>query len=238
MTPHKETKIRDFETLKNRIKCMTCSVVVAELFTAPIDTLKTNFQTKTYKSLKACAIHLWNEGGLLVFLKSSPIAVTNQICTTTSKYVLYKEFQERRNSCKNLFLDNAMDSLYANLITSAMFYPLDYIKVMIQRNQKIQPSTKLSLWRGFHFSAGKTFVGAFTFLPIYDYTNEKLKWPLASSFITSIISTTLMHPFDYMKLVRMTQTTASKNYFKGLIINYIRIVPHFTIMMTCFDYLK
>lgn len=120
----------------------------------------------------------------------------------------------------------------------------------------------LVLYRGYSKTLTKATIGGSLFFPIRDHTHDFLErdfgemlTPKSLSFLSSLTSavgsTMLMQPFDYLKTrqlygndasylrsVRQSRasvfSTVSKLY-TGLGLNLIRIVPHFTIVMTCND---
>ena len=71
---------------------------------------------------------------------------------------------------------------------------------------------------------------------MYTFTENAI----SASFMSAIISTTIMHPIDYLKTRHIYGLPLYSgfnpfNYYKGLALNLARIVPHFVITMTTID---
>ncbi len=104
-------------------------------------------------------------------------------------------------------------------------------------------------YQGYSKTFGKVIVGSSLFFPIYDYLNQDRQWEaVPSALTTAFISTTVMQPLDYAKtrqmfgLLHLDRTQQVKsiiaNYYKGILLNYARILPHFTIVMVVIDKLE
>jgi hypothetical protein len=85
------------------------------------------------------------------------------------------------------------------------------------------------LYRGY----SKVLVGSLLFFYLYDFINDKVSNAFISSFMSAI---------DYLKVKHVynsshTEIYKSKLIFKGLSLNLLRVVPHFTIIMVGIDLL-
>lgn len=218
---------------------------IAEIATLPICTVKTNYQNHNFSTVSECVRHIYKSKGLRGFVDASLPAVGAQIISTSSKFFLYRNLQSYNNSDKSpwiRFLNGASSGILSSLIT----HPMDVVRIHIQMNSKI-PWNKP--YRGYSKTLGKVIVGSSLFFPIYDYLNQDRQWKAApSALATAFISTTIMQPLDYAKTRQMfgllhldrTQQVKSifRNYYKGIFLNYSRILPHFTIIMVVIEKLE
>lgn len=238
------------ENWKSWLLCSALATSIAEFATVPICTMKTVYQTeKQIASFKGAAKWITEKQGIMGFFRSSPLSISGQVYATCSKYTLYRQFQSIRIGEEKTKLQNKiLDSMIANLITSITTHPIDQCKVMIQKHQSIRREYgrskygPLFFYRGYTKSIGKLLVGSATFLPIYETLNDRWNNVILASFCTSIISTCAMQPFDYLKTIQMCgekhdyKKQPLSIYCRGLGLNLIRIVPHFTIGMSLLDY--
>ena len=99
------------------------------------------------------------------------------------------------------------------------------------------------MYKGFVPNIAKAIVGGATFLPIRESLKNNFQeistWKIG--VISAIISTILVHPFDFFKTYVIGNISGKKipfgNPYRGLSLNLARIVPHFCIMCEIFDYL-
>jgi len=99
----------------------------------------------------------------------------------------------------------------------------------------------LLLYKGFSKSLIKASFGSIFFYPLYDIFNGHIKNSPVAAMMSAIISTILLQPIDYMKVRQLYGQLFFfgwnlNSYFKGFSLNLGRIVPHFTITITCIEY--
>jgi hypothetical protein len=231
----------------NQIAIPMFSVGVAELFTLPICTLKSNYQNsnsdsaiRTFKSMVQISKTEYNGNYFKVFYKASVPAVTSQVFSTTSKLALYRKFDEHS---PYKIANGAAAGFFVSLIT----HPIDRIKIHLQMASSKTTLNNSQMYNGIYTGYSKTFtktiIGGMLYYPLYDYIKSYNFTPFQSSFISSVISTLALHPFDYMKTRHMYNLPwfAGYNplsYMKGVHLNLIRIVPHFVIIMTLIDKMR
>lgn len=222
------------ELIIKHLIASSTAAVVAELATLPIYTAKTNFQNSKQTSIVKTAFQMFKNGGVRCFYASCAPSVSVQIVSTSLKFTIYKH------------LECVIDSKVARgaicgSVVSVVTHPLDVLKINQQMGDKAFPDSKRLLYRGFSKSLAKSTVGCSTFFPIFETLKERYG---CSSHIAGLgsafISTTILQPFDYMKTRHIYGLSFYNginpfNYFKGLSLNLMRVVPHFTIMMTTMD---
>jgi hypothetical protein len=229
----------------NNIKYATGATAIAELITLPICTIKTNHQNTLSPSIINTAKMIYTRSGIKGFYQSSKIAISYQIFSTTSKYVLYRYIEDKTEgkSYHNKFASGAISGLTTTIVT----HPMDMIKVYRQMNTPILPEiTKNGLsifYRGYTKTLNKVAVCSALYLPLYDncltYTNNITIASILSGVATAII----VQPLDYMKTRRIYNMSISHGlnilpYYKGLSLNLMRIVPHFVITMNVIEFFK
>jgi hypothetical protein len=227
------------------------STSIAEILTLPICTVKTRFQTNLhYTSISQVAKDIYTLEGMKGFYRSSSASLTSQVLTTSLKYTSYQALKKYNGS--NTFIANALNGVLGGFITSLIVHPIDVIKINQQMNTFSPRSYMrggLRTWyKGYTKTIAKNTFGSILFFPIYDTFKSYLHNPLTASFCTSIIATTLLHPIDLFKTrhignqkdVYMISNSKQplKALFRGLHINLLRAVPHFTIAMTLAEKIK
>jgi hypothetical protein len=222
---------------------------IAEVATLPICTLKTNYQTVNGTTIGGTFRHIWSNYGIKGFYNSSGWAISSQILSTATKYTLYREIE---HIVPNKFISGGIAGFFGSLLT----HPFDVLKMHYQKQipflPELQKEGSRLFYRGYSKSLTKAVVGSTLFLPLFDKFNENFR---NNSYIhtvtsnetiitsmaamsSSIISTTIMQPVDYMKTRHVLNINYKHMignfslYFRGLSLNLARVVPHFVITMT------
>ena len=225
----------------------TSATCLAEIATLPICTLKTNYQNSGSSSIIETFKSILNKNGIKGFYRASGWAISSQILSTSTKYVFYRKIGERVN---NKFISGAMSGFMGSLMT----HPFDVLKMHYQMNIHFIPELRKEgpkiFYRGYSKTITKAIGGSILFFPLFDKFNDYYKnnkytnnVPIISGMAaisSSIISTTIMQPVDYMKTRHIMNNNYNhivsnrsiKPYFKGLSLNLLRVVPHFVITMT------
>jgi hypothetical protein len=137
--------------------------------------------------------------------------------------------------------------LSAGITASTITHPIDVAKIHLQMNQPFISVLKekgvILLYRGYSKSLAKVSISSSCFFPIYDTIKDQHYPPIVASFLSAIISTTLMQPIDYMKVRHIYGLSYFNGfnpvtYFRGLSLNLLRVVPHFMITMSLIEYLS
>lgn len=198
------------------------STTVAELATLYVCTLKTKYQNSEISSIRQVMKELRINS--ISIYKLSRVAVFSQILSTSSKYTLYRFFE--REGQKNKIINGVA----AGVITSLLIHPFDFYRIHYQMGASIKGNP----YRGYSMSFCKTVASSSLFMPLYDFILNKTSSPFLSGIFSSLISTTLVHPLDFMKvrgIYGLKSDINFKNCYKGLSLNLLRVVPHFTITM-------
>jgi len=213
---------------------------IAELVVSPVCLVKTNFQNNNLNT-KNTIKHIYNNYGIRGFYSATLIATCTQVFSTSSKYFVYRNLCEYNNY--NKVLNNIVGCLGVSLIT----HPLDFIKVNTQMhvNKMINKiiENPIILYRGYSKTFLKTVISAPLFFPLKDEIDKHVSNPIFGSIIASTIGTIVMQPFDYLKNRHLYGNSLYNKpgisiYYKGLSLNLLRVVPHFTICMYVTNYLN
>jgi len=226
---------------------------VAELSVLPICTIQTVYQTQKNLDIKVnrqsiyqITKSLYLDHGFKAFSNASLSAVTAQMVSTGSKFTLYKTLQSFRKTENGDIKNNMVNGTLSGLMSIMFTQPFDVIKNYHQRQISIIPdlkSNKLILYRGAKQSLSKSMILGATLYPINDKTNTYIKNPIIAAFVTSLIITPIIHPIDLLKRRAMANEKLwlgynPINYYRGLMINIVRVTPHFTITMMTINYIK
>lgn len=211
----------------------------AECITLPICTIKTNYQNTSSNSITDTTKKIYNSLGYKGFYRASLPALLSQTCGSSMKYSLYRYFENKQLPYTNKIIN----SVLSGLMVSILIHPLDVIKVRYQMGDTLHIK---NLYKGYSKNMAKIIVGSSLYMPIYDWSNYYFDNSFKASLFSAVVSTTLLHPIDYLKTRQMYGLTlynkANKYnpriYYKGLLINLIRIIPHFVITMTVIENLS
>lgn len=229
-------------TTKN-IGASAIATTIAEIITLPICTIKTNYQNTSSQSITNLVKKMYYQNGIKVFYAASPAAILSQVISTSTKYTLYQLLEDQNFKYSNKIFNGMASGIISSLIT----HPLDCIKIHLQMSTPFIPELRKNgfglFYRGYSKTFSKVCVASSLFFPIYDYANNIFHNSFYASVSSSIISTTIMHPIDYLKTrhiygLPLYQGWNPMIYYKGLVLNLARIVPHFVIVMTTIDFLK
>jgi len=209
---------------------------IAEIITLPICTLKTNYQNGQLKSTRIIPMtkELYNIGGIKAFYRASFPAIFGQIFSTTTKYTLYKYFQAKYD---NKLISGATSGIISSFFT----HPIDVIRIHWQMNEKIPVGV---FYRGYSKTILKVTIASSLFFPLNDLIKENAYCnSFISGALSATLSTTIMHPFDYLKTRHVAGLDLYtginiRMLYKGLSLNLLRIVPHFSLVIGISDYLK
>lgn len=223
----------------HHIVSSTVGTVSAELATIPICTLKTFCQNTEKISLNKAIVSIYRERGIRGFYSASAASICSQTLTSCSKYVSYR------------VLNNHIDSkilcgFISGVLMTPITHPIDVCRVHLQMGSKIPFHSPSLMYRGYTKTISKSLVGSVLFLPIYDVVKEYSHNSFISGISSAVISSTIIHPLDLLKTRHMfgqslipsnwKPISIIKFYYRGLALNLMRIVPHFTIMMSTIDF--
>jgi hypothetical protein len=235
------------KTESNVKKSITGSIIgstIAEIFTLPICTIRTNYINQQISNHQKSVSELikinYSQHGFRWFFSAKYPAIVGQVISTSSKYTLYKILPTYNPLVgkTNKFLFDVSNSIGAGIITSLITHPIDYLKVHTQMNRS--DFDLKHIYRGYSKTFAKAIIGGSTFFPIYDWTKDNINNPILGSVFSAIFSTIIIQPFDYLKIRNIygIKHFEFKNLFDGMGINMIRIVPHFVITMSMIEFLN
>ncbi len=233
--------MNSFDILNNVI-CSSVGGISGEVLTTPIHTIKSRYQNSNNSISNVIgSIH---KGGVSGFFVSSKVAIASQVFASTGRYTAYQSLEHAQpfGSLSNKFTHGLVGGLSTTLIT----HPLELCKIYLQMGSKIGPEIKekglFVLYRGYSKSLASSSVGSMSLMPLYHLLEEKTDNPILSSILSATISAILIQPIDYMGTRQAYSLPfwegVSLIYFKGLSLNLLRIVPHFTISMAVLRKMK
>lgn len=187
--------------LKDDIFKSAIGVVIAEITTLPICTIKSNYQNLHSTSMLNTIKQIYERNGIRSFYSGSIPAILGQVLSTSSKYTLYKQFEYYFGS--NISLKPIYGSC-SSIIVSLITHPIDLIKVNMQMgNNKFKDKNLRSFYNGYSKTFSKSIISGSLFLPMCDHFSNKTNSKFYGSLISATISTILMHPLDYLKTLQM-----------------------------------
>lgn len=216
------------------------ATTLAEFITLPICTTKTNFQNGKHKNIKEAFIDIYKTRGMKGFYSASLPSVGGQVLSTALKYTIYKKLNTINNGHWSMkYLNGMICGISVSLIT----HPIDAIKVHMQMGSKdiIKKFSLNFFYSGYRWTFIKMCVSGPLFFPLCDYFKEKTNSIFIGSLMASVVATTVMQPVDYLKtrgLYGNNDIPKPRILFRGLSLNLLRVVPHFTIVMTTINYLN
>jgi hypothetical protein len=232
--------------IKKNLYASCVATATAELATLPICTIKTNYQNTNSNSISATIKDIYNKNGFKGFYKASFPAIGSQMISTSSKYVFYRYLEDLKLENSNKFFNGVIAGLTSTIIT----HPLDSVRIHQQMQKSFTNKLKREglklFYRGYSKTFSKILVSSALFFPLYDYylsyfknnyRNSDTKNYLWAGFSSSVTATCIMHPIDYLKTRHIYGQSLYNgfnpiNYYRGLTLNLLRIVPHFMITMT------
>jgi hypothetical protein len=210
------------------------ATALAEVITLPICNIKTNYQNSDL-GLRDVVQKIYANGGVASFYRASLPALCAQVFSTSAKYALYRAID----------IDNKVaKGVVSGVLVSLVTHPIDVVKIHWQMRTSVLGQGAGIMYRGYSKTLGKVTVGSALFFPMYDVIRESItKNPVVASLLTATISTLIIHPIDYLRTRHvygntLWQGTDVRVYYRGLLVNMARIIPHFTITMTCIYYLE
>lgn len=223
-------------------------VSVAEIFTLPICTIRTNYQTDlNHRNIFSCTKSLYDQHGLKIFYKASASAMASQIISLSTKYTFYHMIKNYRKTDNSDILNNMINGALGGIFSSIISHPFDVIKVFHQQNLNYSEEFKKTgyklPYRGYSKSFIKTLTLSALLFPTYDFYKTKLNDPILSSIATTFSITFILHPIDYLKVrgisnLELYSHKSFFDYYRGISLSLLRSVPHFTIVMYTTEKIK
>lgn len=224
----------------------------AEVFTAPMSTVKTLYQSQprigtvsTYKLIT----DRWNTMGIRGFYTGGTAGITRQMLSTATKYSFYKASKRYGDHKDKQIWYNLVHGAVGGVCSSFFCQPADVCRNFLQRKEPILPAIRESptvLYRGFSFCLIRSILSSTLTFPVYDYYKTLLgddsNWQWAAKPGAAITATTIIHPIDLMMTRRMSKQPVFMGwnpiiYFRSISHNMIRTIPHFWIGMIAIEQL-
>lgn len=219
--------------------------IVAELATLPICTIKTNKILYPENSIPQIIKQIYSRSGLIGFYNSCLPAMSSQVISTTSKYTFYKLIQAKRGTRDDDLANNMLNGACGGIIGSFFSHPFDVMKVLKQNNQSIIKTfnTKI-MYRGYSKSIIKSFMLGGLSFPLFDFSKKKVDNIVLATIITTIGSSVIIYPIEFMKVRHMALDEKIKievnirKYYSGFCMHLARCIPHFMILMSVTEKIK
>lgn len=134
------------------------------------------------------------------------------------------------------------------IITTPMTHPPYAVKSYYQKyNSSKELKIQLkkngfkALFRGSSKTIVRSTIGNTIFLPLNSYLKEKLEYMetkskiIVSAFVSGVVGSLALHPIEYMQLRHTLGqsywTSNIANYYRGVGLTLLRLVPHYVITM-------
>lgn len=216
----------------------------AEFATLPVCTIKTNYQNTGSISIITTTKDIYNRSRIRGFYTASLPAIGGQIFSTASKYTIYRYLDTSADyPIKNKFLNG----MTAGIISSFATHPLDVLKIHLQMATPFKDEIDKHGLRLFYRGYSKTFVkiaiSSSLLFPLYDYFKQEVSNPVFSAGLSASVATVCIHPVDYLKTRHMAGLKLYNglnpfNYYKGLTLSLLRVIPHFIVTMSIIELLE
>jgi hypothetical protein len=245
------------EKYKQYITANACGTVVAEIVTIPICTIKTNYQTGNFKTVRETTKYIYKTNGIKGYFNASYSAIISQLVSSTSKFTFYKILKEKRKTADTDIKNNMLNGCISGVSGGFLAHPFDVVKNYQQRGEAITNGLNKygpnMFYHGFSQTIGKNIALYSILFPTYDYYKSLLKEtkPLIANIdnasilaapMTTLTTALILQPIDFLKVRMMANKSISLGwnpltYYKGLSLHVMRALPHFTITMVITDYI-
>lgn len=239
--------------LQSEFAIGTLSSVISYSLTYPIDTIKTNYQTKSLSErpvLKDVVQQIYRTQGLKGYYRG--------VGSTLATYPLFWGIFFQTNSTHNVMIASGLASLCTN--------PLFVLKTRFQSSSTDQSNKSYlklgqSIYRaegvgGFFKGFGSTLANntkMWIQFPAYDFLHKNTDNVVISSMIAKITSSTIYYPTDLIRTNQRNlrdsrnmfqvgksiyQVNGIRGLYNGVVLYNLVSIPSFVILMVCRDYLK
>ncbi len=223
----------------------TIGTIFAELATLPICTIKTNKILHNEITIPCLIKYIYNQHGIYGFYNSCLPAIGSQIISSTTKYTFYRKIQDIRKTNESDIKNNMINGATSGIIGGFLSHPFDVMKVLKQNNQCITKSINIkNIYRGYSKNFIKSFMLGGLIFPLFDFSKNKFDNYLIASIFSSVGTSTIIYPIEYMKVRHMAIGDKYKfdfnirKYYNGFLLHNLRCVPHFLIFMYVTEKIK
>lgn len=216
------------DILTSNLKKSFLSSTIAEMMTLPIQVIKTN-QQNTNQRIIPLVKNIWKNNGIIGFYRSSPFSILSQVLNTSFKFSIYRYLGQ--------YIENkSINGMLTGISVSLFTHPIDYVKIHLQMNDR--PFFR-NCYNGYSKSFIKASINGMLFFPLTDYLKEEMKDQFHASLLSISIVTVIIHPIDYLKTMHIYGNFEKiRFYYRGITLNLIRTIFHFTILMKSIDHLN
>jgi len=225
---------------------------VAEVMTLPICTVQTVYQTQKNlgnsgrEGIVKMTGDLYRTHGLKAFYNASFSAIACQMVSTGSKFTLYKAIQQYRGNQVGDVWNNVLNGGLAGVMSIAFTQPFDVMKNYHQRQLSILPDLRrnpMVLYAGTKQAVTKSALLVASLFSINDLCRTYIDNAGLAAMTTSLLISPVIHPIDLLKRRAMANERLwlgwnPKHYYRGMVLNWTRSMPHFAISMMTIDYIK
>jgi len=233
--------------MDNKILHSVIGTTVAEIITIPICTIKTIYQTSNYRNPIHVHLFIYNRYGIKGYYHGTAPAVFSQIVSCSSKYTFYNIFKSYRSTESSDLLNNSINGMCGGVFGSICSHPFDVIKNYHQRGLSIKGDLNdlgpILLYRGYTQNFYKNILLYSMLYPIYDLFKSHDYNPFCASICTSLFTTLILQPVDLLKVRKIANKSIFLGwnpllYYRGYLLNVMRVIPHFTITMCIIEWLN
>ena len=146
--------------------------------------------------------------------------------------------KDYRNNKDNDIFNNMITGASSGVIGGLLSHPFDVMKVFKQNNQSLTKSfNRKIMFRGYSKNLIKSFMLGGLIYPLFDFSKNTFDNVVLASIVTSIGSSVIIYPIEYMKIRHMaigekfTFDMNIRKYYNGFCLHNFRCVPHFLIFM-------
>jgi len=231
----------NFNLIDKKLISISLSILIAELFTLPICTIKTIYQNNKLTTIQTIK-KIYLEKKIYGFYQGIIPAIIFQIISYSSKYILYQKIKNL--TIKNdILLNNFINGILSGIIVNLLTHPIDVWRNFVQLNKNymlhlrtVKYSLKNGFYIGFMNSIYKNLILNMLLFPLNDYFKYKFNSLYISSILTTIVISIIVQPFDYYKTIKISNN-GGNNYFRGFHLTILRSIPHFLIINVMTDFL-
>lgn len=227
---------------------------IAEIITLPIYTVKTRYQTNLdHKSIIHTYKEIMNTYGIKGFYNSVGYALFSQMVSISTKFAFYSYIKQNRGTQQQDLKNNVLNGAASGVLSSLFVHPIDVPKILKQNGMSFKEGFKKDgfsiFYRGYTKTLAKNVSLTSLLFPLYDFYKFKFNNnSILASVLTCSSTTFLLHTIDLLKIRQISDqklyfsfnnmSAYCKYYYRGLHINFMRVIPHFTITMYLTESLK
>lgn len=188
----------------------------------PFDTVKTRLQLQMHPSMVHCFRNVAAKDGLLSLYRGASMAWAQHSCRLPVELAVFEWFTHR---FQGTWGASYAGGLLGGFASTLLVSPLSVIKVqmqMVPKKYNSPPAAALAIWRaqgikgfyrGFHTSLCVQVPYSTLFLGTYGLLRDAMPQgvlsPMLAGGLASIMTWTVLQPFDTLRTVSMSQATAT-----------------------------